>query len=35
MDRTPQTADMWTFHDESLDTSGLAGFSVGVRISRG
>jgi hypothetical protein len=29
MDQSRQTtADMWTFRDESLDTSGLAGFSV-------
>jgi hypothetical protein len=29
MDQSRQTtADVWTFHDQSTDTSGLAGFSV-------
>ena len=28
MDRTPQTADMWTFREQSLDAAGLVGFAV-------
>ncbi len=28
MDRTPQTTDVWTFREQSLDAAGLVGFSV-------